>query len=171
MSDDLDDFTRERAQQPRRLPVTFSGGGHAVAGSSPVVTATEQDIRKFGHGGHVCGECRFFEPGHAAAEMARTRFVSGLVKDYGWKVEHAFPGITQERTAEIGLCAAAGDTGTTAFAAACDHFKDNAGALKREAKDDERAFVINDMRQAKAAQEERFQQWKRDQGLDGPGGE
>lgn len=168
MSDDVDDFARARAQGPRRLPITYSGGGHSV-GSSAVVSATEQEIRRFSSGGHICGECRHFQPGHAASEMARTRFVSGLVKDYGWKIEHAFPGITQERTNEIGLCGESNDTGTTAFTAACDHFRAANGVLKKVATEEERGFLVNDMRQAKAAQEERFLEWKRAQGIDGPG--
>lgn len=171
MSDELDDFTRAKAQAPRRLPVAYTDQhGQTVVGSSPVVSATEADIRRFGHGGHVCAECRFFEPGHAAAEMKRTRWMQQLVKEYGWKVEHAFPGITQERTNEIGLCGAAGDTGTTAFAAACDQFVDARGKLKREASEEERGFVVNDMRVAKEAQAERIAAWKRNLGITGPGG-
>lgn len=169
--EDMDpaDWAAQQAQAPRRLPVTYTNVQGQTVGGAAVVSASEQDIRRFGHGGHVCAECRHFEPGHAIAEMARTRWMTQLVKEYGWKIEHAFPGITQERTHEIGLCAAAGDTGTTAFAAACDQFTEARGRLKKEASPEEQGFVVHDMRAAHVSQAERIANWKREQGLDGPG--
>lgn len=150
---DLDELVKARAAAPRAL------------GASPLATVTEAELRRYSATGNICGECRHFEPGHAQAEMARTRFLQVLVKEYGWKVEHALPGITAERSSEIGLCAEAGDTATTAFAPSCDHFSPARGKLKREARPEEQHLVVNDLRVAKAAQAQRFEEWKREQGL------
>lgn len=171
MSDDrdFDDMARERVQAPKELPATYVDpvSGRQFTKGAPVLGVTEDEIRRYGYGGQTCGECRFFEPGHAQAEMARTRFLQVLARDYEWNPTHA--GMAPERSKEIGLCAASGDTATTAFCPACDQFRENRGKLKKEAEDVHHEVVVKDMRAAQGVVRDRFESFKKKHGLDGPG--
>ena len=101
MSDDgpesMAELERARVHGQRQLPTTFvdPGTGRQFTKGANVCAVSEDDIRRFASGGHVCGECRHFEPGHAQAIMARTKFVRTLVKDYEWNPAHA--GMVQEK--------------------------------------------------------------------------
>lgn len=170
MSDDhpdsADELARQRAMQPQSLPTQYIDpvSGRQFGKTTPIASVTEEDIRRYAHGGNVCGECKYFEPGHAQAELARTKFVRSLVKDYDWNPEHA--GMTAERAQEIGLCAADGSMATSAMCAACDQFRPNQGRIKREVNRDELRSVTQDMRAAKRDHAEKFAKFRRDNELD-----
>ena len=172
MSDDgpesMAELERARVQGQRQLPATFvdPGTGRQFTKGANVCAVSEDDIRRFASGGHVCGECRHFEPGHAQAIMARTKFVRKLVKDYEWNPAHA--GMVQEKAADIGLCGDQGDMATSAMTAACENFRENRGKIKKEATREERGIVIQDMRAASKDHAARFQKFKDDHGLATP---
>lgn len=154
----LDAEMRRRATQPRRLPMVYRDGhsGAELPGSMPVVSVTEDDIRLYGAGGHVCGECKHFEPGHAAAEMAATKFMPHLVRDREWKLEHAFLSPTNES----GLC---GDTGTTltfTMHAACPNFRPHNGKIKRAPRESELAKIHEQTKDARQIQDRRIRDWR-----------
>ncbi len=162
MSDD------ERMREVASLPVVYTdpATGHTFSKSAPVVGITEEEIKRYSRSGNVCGECKFFEPGHFAAEAARTKFVRALVKDYEWNPRHA--GLTQETTKEMGLCGATNDTATAAFNASCNHFVQDRGRIKRATKPEEHGVYVRDLRAAEADHAERFREFKRKHGLDDP---
>lgn len=164
--DDLAKMQAARAQASRHLPVTYvdKQSGRQFVKPTPLATITEDEVRRYGKGGHTCGECAHFERGHAQAEMARARFVRALVKDYEWNPRHA--GLTQERVDEIGLCADAGDMATGVFMPACEHFREDRGRLKKQATPEQRGMLIKDMRAGARDAEARFRKFKRDHGLE-----
>lgn len=174
MSDDdkgpqsMEELERMRSGGARQLPATFVDrqSGRQFTKGANVCSVTEEDIRRFSSGGHVCGECRHFEAGHGMAIIARTKFVRELVKDYEWNPAHA--GMVQEKANDIGLCGDAGDMATSAMTAACENFRENRGRIKKEVSPEQRKLVVNDMRAAKQDHEERFEKFKRDNNLDTP---
>lgn len=166
--EDLHELGRQRAATPRSLPTTYVDPhtGQQFTKAAPITGVTEEDIRRYGHGGHTCGECKHFEPGHAHAIMARTKFIRQLAKDQELNPRHF--GMTRETAAEIGLCGDSGDMATTAFAPACAHFRESRGRIKKEASATERELVVNDMRAASKDVRDRFQKFKQDNHLDDP---
>jgi len=168
MSDERDEFERGRTQEARRLPVAYTdpSTGRTFSKSAPVCGVTEDEIRRFSHGGQMCGECKFFERGHAQAEMARTNFVRTLVKDYEWNPNHA--GLTRETADEVGLCAADGNMATAVFTPACDQFRHSKGRIKKEATREQKGIFVKDVRAANDDHAARFREFKRKHGLDDP---
>jgi len=145
----------------KRLPL-FQRGADGPAKGTPIATVTEADVRRFAANGRICGECRFFEPGHAQAELARQSFVPQLVRDYEWKIEHAFISPVNES----GLCSQHDGLLTGVLHAACDAFRENNGKIKREAKPAETRRVREDFARAKRMQAERLAAWRAKHGLD-----
>ena len=154
----LDREMRARATEQRHLPVVYRDGhsGVEMPGSMPVLTVTEDDIRRYGSGGHVCGECKHFEPGHVQAEMAASQFMPKLVRDMEWKLEHAFVSDLNE----AGLCGDTGVTLTFTMHAACPNFRPHNGKIKRAVKENELAKVVEDRKQAQQMQEKRLRDWR-----------
>lgn len=155
----MHELERQRSGGLRKMPMAYdNGAGERVEANADICSVTEADIRRFSSGGHVCGECRFFEQGHAMAEMARQNFVRELVKDYEWNPAHA--GMTTEKASEIGLCADAGDMATSKMTAACENFRENRGRIKKEATATQQRIVVNDMRAGAQDHAERFEAFK-----------
>jgi hypothetical protein len=147
-----------------RLPMSYSdpNTGQRVHGSLPVLQVSEDDIRRFGSGGHVCGECKHFEPGHAAAVMASTRFAPTLVKDYDWKLEHVFLSDVNE----AGLCGDTGVTLTFTMHAQCPNFRPHNGKIKRAPKASELERITVDRQEANKLQAVRIRNWRDKHSLD-----
>ena len=168
MNDEMQKFLRERAEEPKHLPV-LDRNGVPTPGITAVATATENEIRRFSFGGHVCGECTYCERGHAQAEMARQKFLPSLVRDYEWKLDHAFT--TGVDAAAI--CGASGGTvllAAGAMTAACDQFRPANGRIQREAKTSELEKIGDQLSDAKRMQRRRIRDWKKKRGLDRPPG-
>lgn len=171
MSDDreaLDQEMRQRAQQQQRLRHTYIDpqSGARVGGSLPVVTVSEADIRRYGSGGHTCGECKHFELGHGQAQMAAQKFMPKLVREYEWKLEHAFLSPSNE----MGLCGNDDVTLTGVLHAACEHFRAHNGKIKREVKASELETIEDSKHGAKRMQQRRIRDWRKAAGLDRPPG-
>jgi hypothetical protein len=162
----LDLEMRQRAAAPRQLPTPGidATGNASMYGEAPVVVVTEEDIRRYGSGGHVCGECKHFELGHGQAAMAAQKFIPKLVREYEWKYEHFFLSPSNE----MGLCGERGDTLTGVMHAACPHFTPHNGKLKREAKTSELEAIAMSKPDARRMQERRIRDWRTSLGLDKP---
>lgn len=164
----LDEEMRLRAQQGQRLPHTYidPNTGARVGGSLPVVTVSEADIRRYGSGGHTCGECKHFELGHGQAQMAAQQFMPKLVREYEWKLEHAFLSPSNE----MGLCGNDDVTLTGVMHAACPNFRAHNGKIRREAKASELETLETNRHDAKRMQQRRIRDWRKASGLDRPPG-
>jgi hypothetical protein len=130
MSDD------EKVLSEMRMPVSYIDPrtGQQVGSSAPVMTLTKQEIEQY-CGGKMCGNCTFFEPGHAVVEMARQRFMPKLVKELEWKPEHLGAAISSE----AGLCGLRDDLLTSTFTKSCDAWREDRGRLKKRATPAEKA--------------------------------
>ena len=152
--------------QNYHLPLISSDEhGNKVANSIPVNSVSEEEIRRYSQAnGHVCGECRFFELGHAAAEMASTKMLQELAKDHEWKIDHAFV----QGVNKAGLCAQHGSMATGVMHAACDAFRPSNGRLKRMAKPDELQALAVSEREARQIEAKRVHAWREKNGLNRP---
>jgi hypothetical protein len=166
VSDDHDRELRQRAAAAQRIPHSYVDPltGARVGGSLPVVTVSEDDIRRYGSGGHTCGECKHFELGHGQAQMAAQEFMPKLVRDYEWKLQHAFLSPSNE----MGLCGNDDITLTGVLHAACEHFRPHNGKIKREAKASELETIEKSRIGAQRMQQRRIRDWRKSAGLDRP---
>lgn len=150
------------------LPLVYRDAetGVQTSGAIPVNSVSEEEIRRYSQGGHVCGECKFFELGHAAAEMASTKMVQQLARDHEWKIDHAFTqGVNQ-----AGLCSAAGAMATGVMHAACDQFRPHNGKIRKEASKDELQALSDEVRAARKLEAQRIHAWREKNGLNRPPG-
>lgn len=164
--DDIDREMRARAQQGQRISHAYVDpqSGARIGGSLPVVTVTEADIRRYGSGGHTCGECKYFELGHGQAQIAQQQFMPKLVRDLEWKLDHAFLSPVNE----TGLCGNDDITLTGVMHAACPDFRPHNGKIKREVKASELETIEKDRIGAKRMQQRRIRDWRKQAGLDRP---
>lgn len=140
----------------RRLPVIYRepSSGVESRSSADVFSISSEDVKRYGDG-KICGNCRFFEPGHAQVEMVRTQFLPKLVQELEWKPEHIGAAITSEGGI-CGLTSGHDKTITATFTVACDGWREDNGRIKRRASPEERAQFARSTREMQRLSRERL---------------
>ena len=124
MSDERDD-----ASAVGSIPVTFKSGNNTIQGKRALVVAPNAgEIGAYGNvRAQTCATCVKFHHREGQAAMDKQRFLERIVLEETWKVKHIGAPPTS-----FGLCGETnGDTITSIFTPACEHWRQNNGRLGR----------------------------------------
>jgi hypothetical protein len=127
VSDDRDDLAPPGATPIGSLPVTWSNGQQQIQGKRALVVAPDasETARFASPRAATCADCVSFDLEAGQRAMAKERFLERLVIENNWKTKYlGSPPQT------MGFCRQGDHTLTSAFAAACQHYRPHNGRIR-----------------------------------------